>query len=537
MPVWVYAATLVLVVVICYFLLKKFFSNTALPATTGEGQELKIQEIDYKTTNPEEEAEEIYTSFNPTDGEAEEIHTSFNPTDEKPGLEDNPEDLIKEIVFPQKEGKQKSQDYLYQNQKGGTKMDPEIKVPVLIGEGTIQKMVESTVTLASPAVKIREIRATMENLRTDVIPGKVIIQGTLHKQIFYVGEDTVIHHQTELIPISYFLDITGAAPGMDVTVTSAVEHVTYNLLNPTTLHQKVILAFSAVVTQTQILNVVAGIGTPLYYVPQVMGTGSQQLIAETTVTLANAAQKVDEITAVVRDITTDVITDKVIIQGILHKQIFYVGVDNVEYHQAEDVPFSLFVDVTGAGPGMNVQVHPTIEAINYTLENETTLLQKVVIMFEVVVTQNVQINLVEGTGPVVVVPEVAGEATGQTLLQDIVTMERPTQKIRNIDASVTSITGNVIANKVIIQGTVHKQIFYIGTDNIEYEQSEDVDFSFFVDVTGAVPGMSVVLVPTIESVIPELLSETQMLEKVVLQVLAKVTTTVRLAVTQVQLPV
>jgi ribosome biogenesis SPOUT family RNA methylase Rps3 len=177
---------------------------------------------------------------------------------------------------------------------------------------------------------------------------------------------------------------------------------------------------------------------------------------------------------------------------------------------------------------MNVQVQPVIESINYALENETTLQQKVVIQFSVIVTQNTKLNLLPITGKTILVEEVVGEATGQTLLQDIVTMERPTQKIRNIDATVTDISCQVITNKVIIQGTIHKQIFYIGTDNIEYEQGEDVNFSFFVDLTGAAPGMNCTLVPTIESVIPELLSETQLLQKVVLKVDILVTSTVRL---------
>ncbi|MDN5330975.1 MAG: hypothetical protein PWP45_200 [Tepidanaerobacteraceae bacterium] len=412
--------------------------------------------------------------------------------------------------------------------KGEDVMDPLIQVPVLVGEGSIQKMVESTVTLEKPAIKVREIRAQVDDLNTEIIQDKVIIQGMLHKQIFYVGTDAVIHHQTEIIPVNYFIDIPGAAPGMNVTVTPTIEHVTYTLLDQNTLHQKVILVFNAVVSDPQSIEVLPGVGTPLYYVPQVVGQGSQQLIVETTVQLSNPAQKVDEIKATVRDIITDVITDKVVIQGVLHKQIFYVGTDNVEYHQAEDVPFSLFVDVTGAAPGMNVQVQPVIESINYTLENENTLQQKVVIQFSITVTENTKLNLTPISGKTILVEEIIGETTGQTLLQNTITMERPAQKIRNIDATVTNISCQVITNKIIIQGTIHKQIFYISTDNIEYEQGEDMNFSFFVNLTGVAPGMNCNLVPTIESIIPELLSDTQLLQKVVLKVDILVTSTVRL---------
>ena len=129
-----------------------------------------------------------------------------------------------------------------------------IQAPVLIGEGCIQRMVESTVTLEDSAIKIKEIRALVENLNTTVIQDKVIIQGTLHKQIFYVGEDAVVHHQTELIPISFFIDIENAMPGMSTTVIPVIEHVTYTLLDSETLHQKVILIFSVTVTDIQNLD-------------------------------------------------------------------------------------------------------------------------------------------------------------------------------------------------------------------------------------------------------------------------------------------
>ncbi len=409
-----------------------------------------------------------------------------------------------------------------------------IQAPVLIGEGCIQRMVESTVTLEDSAIKIKEIRALVENLNTTVIQDKVIIQGTLHKQIFYVGEDAVVHHQTELIPISFFIDIENAMPGMSTTVIPVIEHVTYTLLDSETLHQKVILIFSVTVTDIQNLDVVEGTGTPLYFVSRIMGEGSQQLIVETAVTLVQPTLKVDEITATIQNIVTDVIDDKVIIQGILHKQVFYVGLDNIEYHQAEDIPFSLFVDVEGATPGMNVQVIPTIETINYNLENNSDLAQHVVIQFSVIVTEGVSVNLEEGAGPTILLNEIVGEATNQTLLQDIIAMENPTQKIRNVEAEITEINAQVITNKVILQGQIHKQIYYIGIDNIEYEQGEDIEFSFFVDLPNAVPGMNTTLNPTIESVITELLNENEMLEKVVLSVDVLVSSTVNFDVNLVE---
>lgn len=460
-------------------------------------------------------------STSPNDGEAQ--------PDESLSSEEKSVSIFKDDISSEEEnGHDPTGDMVINDEKkgGGISNMPLIQAQVLIGEGSIQNMLESTVTLNLPAVKVKEIRAQVQELRADVIEDKVIIQAVVHKQIFFIGTDAIVHHQAEDIPVSYYIDIPGAAPGMQVSVTPTVEHVTYSLLDSTTLHQKVIMLFNAVVTETQLLDVEEGTEETLYYVAAVVGQGSQQLIVENAVTLSNPAQKVDEITAEVRNIVTDITTDKVVIQGILHKQIYYVGTDNVEYHQAEDVPFSLFVDVIGAAPGMNVTVTYDIEDISYTLENETELTQRVVILFTVVVTQNVQINLVEGEGDTILVEQVMAEEEGQTLLQDLVTMDRPTQKIRSIDAEVADISCYVIPDKVIIQGTIHKQIYYIGTDDVEYEQGENVDFSFFVDVPGAIPDQNCTVIPTIESVMYELQNETQMLERVVLGVSVLVTNTV-----------
>ena len=83
-------------------------------------------------------------------------------------------------------------------------MDPLVRAEVVIGEATKQLLIESNITLSQPALKIRNITAEIRDLTTELIPDKVIIQGLLHKQIFFVGEDNIVHHQTEEAPFSTF---------------------------------------------------------------------------------------------------------------------------------------------------------------------------------------------------------------------------------------------------------------------------------------------------------------------------------------------
>ncbi|HBG44666.1 MAG TPA: hypothetical protein DDX03_09235, partial [Firmicutes bacterium] len=125
--------------------------------------------------------------------------------------------------------------------------------------------------------------------------------------------------------------------------------------------------------------------------------------------------------------------------GVIHKQIFFVDTSGLERHQAEDVPFSTFVDVPGAVAGMNVQIHSEIETVLFELLTQTELLQKVVIQFFVKVTQSVQIRVTEGTGPLFKLAEVIGENSEQILSESNVILERPAIKVREIVARIQDV--------------------------------------------------------------------------------------------------
>ncbi|MGD8401358.1 MAG: DUF3794 domain-containing protein, partial [Bacillota bacterium] len=66
---------------------------------------------------------------------------------------------------------------------------------------------------------------------------------------------------------------------------------------------------------------------------------------------------------------------------------FFIGEDNLEHHQAEDIPFSTFIDILGAIAGMDVRVDSSIETVLFVLQDSTTLHQKVVCEFFVKITQ------------------------------------------------------------------------------------------------------------------------------------------------------
>jgi hypothetical protein len=408
-------------------------------------------------------------------------------------------------------------------------MSPLFKTEVVIGENTKQVLVERNVVLAIPAIKVRNIHAEVRDITTDVIADKVVIQGVLHKQIFFVGEDNIVHHQAEDVHFSTFVDVPGADPGMNVELHPIIETVIFNLLTPTILHQKVVIEFFVKITETRQLNIQLGSG-PLVRLDQVVGENTKQELFENLVTLANPALKIDDITVVVRDLTTHVIDDKVIIQGVIHKQIFYIGTNNIEFHQAEDIEFSTFVDIPGATPGMDVEVIPRVEFVHFDLRSATSLLQKVVVEFFAKVTESVQLNIQLGPGALLKLESVVGENTNQILVENVFSLPIPTIKIREIIAKIVDVTTEVIEDKVIIQGILHKQIFFIGEDNLEHHQAEDIPFSTFVDIIGATPGMNVHVNTRIETILFELEDTLTLRQKVVIEFFVKATQTQQLLV-------
>ncbi|NLW59283.1 MAG: DUF3794 domain-containing protein [Firmicutes bacterium] len=111
----------------------------------------------------------------------------------------------------------------------------------VIAEAQVQVLVEDTIDLFTPAQKIDEIRAFVQDLRCHVIPGKVVFQGILHKQIFFVNEDNVVVHQGVDIPFSGFVDLPAAEPGQFCQVAATVEFIDFQLFSPTVLRETTVI--------------------------------------------------------------------------------------------------------------------------------------------------------------------------------------------------------------------------------------------------------------------------------------------------------
>lgn len=387
-----------------------------------------------------------------------------------------------------------------------------IKANVVVGEDVAEAAVERTIFLEFPATKIADIQAKITELECEAVENGAIVRGTVHKQIFYVGPGNKVYHQAEDVPFSAVADIPGAEPGMDCQVHPNVQDVEFRLvgaLPSTELRQRVLVTFFVKVTRPQQLNVVLGTCGPLYKVQRVVAENTTGSVVESTVELPCTAEKIRAIRAVVTDFTATTAEDQVIIDGNLHKQIFYIcAFDHQEYHQAEDVPFTVTVPIEGVQPGQDADVDISVAKTSYHL-NDDDVNQRVVLSVFTKVTETAQTMLAtDPQGPLIKVGRVAGENTKEVLVEDQVCLDVPAKKVQDILAFVTDVDSEVIRGKVLVNGSIHKQIFYVGPNDVVRHQAVDIPFSAVVEVPNAEPGMSAQVHPTIDHVGWVLIHET-----------------------------
>lgn len=132
---------------------------------------------------------------------------------------------------------------------------------------------------------------------------------------------------------------------------------------------------------------------------KVIGEATAQVVVEGTISIN--AVKIDRIIAEIRDVTDHLFRNKVVKQGIIHKQVFYVDPEGIVRETAENIPFMVSVDIPGVDrtPFTEVQNHLLDIDTDYVLTPAThhehgCLMQKVVAHILIKVSEWTQLDVV-----------------------------------------------------------------------------------------------------------------------------------------------
>jgi spore coat assembly protein SafA len=314
----------------------------------------------------------------------------------------------------------------------------------------------------------------------------------------------------------------------------------------------------------------------LLKVEQVVGENATQTSVIREVVLPGRVRKITEVDTSLRNVQGRVIENKVVVEGVVHKQIFYVDDDTGQLKEftVHDERFVHFVDVPGAMPGMNVQIHARVEFVGHDFIRETEVnnhkphkknehhdmhehdhhdghdgeqvhsvfRQTVILEIFAKVTESIQLNVVVDVRGIersrvmtelLKVESVIGEGASQVAVREKIDFGRPARKIKNIDAHVQNVNARVIENKVVVEGILHKQIYFVALENdVVFETSVDEPFTHFVDIPGAFPGANVQVYPRVEFVNVDIDSydPSRGMQTAIIDIFVKVTETVQVDV-------
>ncbi len=436
----------------------------------------------------------------------------------------------------------------------------KIRVENVIGEATKQVNVVRDITLPVLAKKIESIDSHIRDVEYKIIDNKIIVEAVLHKQIYYV-ECITGDVQEYSVPderITEFVHIDGAMPDMDAIVNVDIEYCdveavkVHNNNNNNNCHlvfqQTCILRIRAKIIETLEIDVVTnveGVGiTPTFQtieIDNVIGRGRQQhSIRDDFIKLPTPnAVKIKSIDAEIRDVEEKILPNKIVVKGNIHKQIYYVIDPGREVKElSADVPFSVFVDVEGAREGAVVTTNVRIEYIDselVTRNGEKYVKETIVLEVRAKVTEKVSLNIVTAVAGAEVetrsfnIENIIGEARRQVNI--VATIETPTaaRKIAKVDSTLKILETEVIPNKVIVKGHLHKQVYYVSAvDDQLRELTVEEPFTEFVHIEGAQDGDTVDVTGRIEYVNVEAAATTPTTmwrQTAVLEIVARVTET------------
>lgn len=371
------------------------------------------------------------------------------------------------------------------------------------GENLGEVSVESRILLNARAKKIADLHARLLDLSTEVMDGQVMIQGTLHKQIFFVAEDDRVHHQAEDVPFAFFVDVPGVTPAMTGHVQARIAKISHSLVDQQELSTRAIIQGFVRVTEPVRAQVVLDATGPLCRVEVLVGETTAVVPVEHISELERPAIKIRDVRVQLEEISAEVADDQVIFSGTLSRQIFFIATNNQEFHQEERTPFTGVAFVPGARPGMNVFIKPTLLRVDKFLTTATQVRQRATLSVFVRVTETAEVNVAEDptrTGPLALCKRVVATASRQVLSETLTDLPVPAQKVSEIQARLGDVVTEVIPGKVIVTGTLHKQIFFVGPDDVVHHHAVDVPFTTFIDVPGAQPGMTAQVTGNVEHV-------------------------------------
>jgi hypothetical protein len=232
-------------------------------------------------------------------------------------------------------------------------------------------------------------------------------------------------------------------------------------------------------------------------VNHVIAAGMEQYnISDSFIEMPADTKKIKCIDADIRDVETRLIPNKVIVKGILHKQIYYVLKNTGEVKETQaNVPFSVFVHLSGVDEDSHVTTDVDIEYIDSELVKRgggKFVKETVIIRVLARATEPIKLNVVTDIQGArfesrsLRVENLIGSACRQVNIIEDIETQVPARKVSWVESRLKNLEGEAIPNKIIVKGLLEKHIFYVADcDDQVKELCVQEPFTEFIHIDGA----------------------------------------------------
>ncbi|MGI6575396.1 MAG: DUF3794 domain-containing protein [bacterium] len=235
--------------------------------------------------------------------------------------------------------------------KQGT--DYQLLVAEIVAQLQEEVYIRHPISPAPRLKKIEEIKVELAQLECKVLPDRLLVSGELKEDVYYVEEHDLACYWQEQFPFSSYFRLFGIVEGLDKgEITGRVKGVITEAegKDGDNMVVKVVVELAALVYRKVQVQVQKGT-TPVWGT-LILGENIRERLLTDTWDLTAGGKIVRNLETKVSQIKGQAVAGQVLVEGVLEKEVFYIGEDRLEYRQRKSLPITDFIPIPEAEEGL-----------------------------------------------------------------------------------------------------------------------------------------------------------------------------------------
>jgi hypothetical protein len=361
---------------------------------------------------------------------------------------------------------------------------------VVVDTGSRELSLTSNLRFGEKASRIIDIVAIVRDIGYHIIGNKVIVQGTLHKQIFYLNQEDTTKCQSEHLPFATFIELNGLKTNYKIHLDAKVERIYRQLSEDSMqLYQKATVIITGVVLELGQHIVYRGCGS-LFRIREIVGRNNCHVTEIHQTLFQIPVEQITSLDVQLQEVFSIASENRVKIQGFILRKTEFVA--NQSKQQIEEtIPFTCSVDMPGVLPEMHVLLShdKEVEKIQCGLpilnKAGDIMEQEIHLTFSLLVWHYRHVNLLQDSGPVFQLEKVISQNSADRVIECIAYLDEACQTILHIHYQLLDMECDVILDKLLAKGHIKYIITYLSSDGLKHEKRCSTPFILTIDAEGA----------------------------------------------------